>query len=71
MDYLQKIEIDWDIHKLIEAERRSFEEPPYIALRRLLKLPALKLSSASELRDIGTGSPWTDEGVTVPHRLRK
>ena len=67
MDYLQKIEIDWDIHKLIEAERRSFEEPPYIALRRLLKLPALKLSSASELRDIGTGSPWTDEGVTVPH----
>lgn|SRR5690348_6469856 len=67
MDHLQKIEIDWDIHKLIEAERRSFDEPPYIALRRLLKLPPSKLSPASELRDIGTGLPWTDEGVTVPH----
>lgn len=67
MDHLQKIEIDWDIHKLIEAERRSFDEPPYIALRRLLTLPPPKLPSASELRDIGTGLPWTGGGVTVPH----
>lgn len=67
MDQLQKIEIDWDIHKLIETERRSFDEAPYVALRRLLRLPELKVGSASEARDIGTGIPWTDDGVTVPH----
>jgi len=64
---LQKIEIDWDIHKLIEGERSSFEEAPYIALRRLLKLAAPKPMSASETRDIGAGIPWIDDGVTVPH----
>ena len=36
---MEKIEIDWDIHKLIEAERKGFDEPQYVALRRLLKLP--------------------------------
>ena len=36
---MRTIEIDFDIHKLIEAERRSFHETPNDALRRLLKLP--------------------------------
>ena len=27
---MEKIEIDWDIRKLIEAERSGFDEPPYI-----------------------------------------
>ena len=27
---MEKIEIDWDIRKLIEAERSGFGEPPYV-----------------------------------------
>ena len=67
MEQLHKIDIDWDIHKRIEAERRSFDEAPYIALRRLLQLPQLKPATAPETRAIGTGIPWTDDGVMVPH----
>jgi hypothetical protein len=67
MQQLQKIDIDWDIHKLIEGERKSFDEPPYFALRRLLKLPPPTVSEPPETREIGTGLPWTDKGVTVPH----
>ena len=64
---LQKMEIDWDIYKMIEAERKSFEEPPYIALRRLLRLPTPKLADTTEHQEVEEGLPWTDEGVTVPH----
>lgn len=63
--HFQKIEIDWDIHKAIEAERRGFEEPPYLALRRLLKLPPP--SPASVEPEIGGGVPWIEDGVMVPH----
>jgi hypothetical protein len=67
MQELQKIEIDWDIHKMIEAERSSFDEPPYVALRRLLKLPPQKRATTPEKRAAEAGRPWVDEGVTVPH----
>jgi hypothetical protein len=63
---MEKLEIDWDIHKLIEAERRGFDEPPYVALRRLLKLPPpAPITTAKET--IGAGIPWSEEGVMVPH----
>jgi hypothetical protein len=63
---LQKIDIDWDIHRLIEAERRGFDEPPYLALRRLLKLPALE--TVSQMPDsMEEGVPWYEDGVSVPH----
>jgi len=64
---LQKIDIDWDIHKMIEGERRSFEELPYIALRRLLKLPALESPEIAPEDPVGAGVPWTEDGVVVPH----
>jgi len=64
MPALQSIEVDWDIHKMIETERRSFDEPQYVALRRLLKLPAL---NASPEQDAGSGAPWVENGVEVPH----
>ncbi len=64
MPQLQSMEVDWDIHKMVETERRSFDEPPYFALRRLLKLPALKASPEPEA---GTGLPWVEDGVEVPH----
>jgi hypothetical protein len=59
----QKIDIDFDIHRQIEAERRGFDEPPYVALRRLLGLPE---SSGPEPQPDG-GVPWVEHGVTVPH----
>lgn len=64
MPQLQSIEVDWDIYKMIETERRGFDEPPYKALRRLLKLPILADSPES---DILTGHPWIEDGVEVPH----
>lgn len=35
---MRTIEVDFDIHQAIEAERQSFAEPPNAALRRLLGL---------------------------------
>ena len=64
MQQFQKIDIDFDIHRMIESERGSFDEPPYVALRRLLKLPASKAEPTSKSR---SGIPWADDGVTVPH----
>jgi len=61
---LQSIEVDWDIYKMIQTERRSFDEPDYVALRRLLKLPAPKASPAP---DAEPGVPWVEDGVEVPH----
>ncbi|WP_311028227.1 hypothetical protein [Mesorhizobium koreense] len=62
--HLQKIDIDWDIHRLIEGERRGFDEPPYMALRRLLKLPELSTSADSVET---SGIDWSEDGVRVPH----
>ena len=64
MPQLQNIEVDWDIYKMVETERRSFDEPHYVALRRLLKLPILKVSPQPETE---TGRPWVEDGVEVPH----
>ena len=35
---MRTVEVDFDVHQAIEAERRSFGEPPNAALRRLLGL---------------------------------
>jgi hypothetical protein len=67
MPQLQTIDIDWDIHQLIVAERASFEEPAYLALRRLLKLPDPKAATSPERRGVEGGIPWTEDGVSVPH----
>lgn len=63
---LQKIEIDFDIHKLIEAERQNFEEPPYVALRRLLKLP-ISTARVEADRELEPGIPFVEDGVSIPH----
>ncbi|OJY67477.1 MAG: hypothetical protein BGP16_02825 [Sphingobium sp. 66-54] len=66
---LSTIEIDFEIHQAIEAERRGFGEPPYLALRRLLKLPDPERSaSKSEDRPASTdGRPWREGPVEIPH----
>jgi hypothetical protein len=66
---LTTIEIDFDVYKLIEAERQSFDEPRIAALRRLLKLPAKQ--AAEPLNDgISAGRSWSGEGVTLVHGTR-
>lgn len=66
MGELRTVEIDIDIHKLIEAERRSFSEPPREVLRRLLKLPPSP-RSAETPKKAGAHRSWSGEGVTLPH----
>jgi len=58
------IEIDFDVHKLVETERRSFAETPNDALRRLLGLS----HRVKPLEKTGKGMrSWSGEGVTLPH----
>ena len=57
------IEIDFDIHKMIEAERQGFNEPEFQALRRLLGLP----EKAQDKAAASLGRPFVQDGVTVPH----
>ena len=62
------IEIDFDIHKLIEAERRSFSEKPLFALRRLLDLPELDEDKDDEEEEnFEIGRSWYREKVDIPH----
>ena len=70
---LQKIDVDWDIYRMIENERRGFDEPQYVALRRLLKLPELAPVSAAASEPApasSLGVPWVEDGVQVPHGAR-
>ncbi len=63
---MKKIEIDFEVHQLIEAERKGFEEPENNALRRLLKLKEHSKSqncAGSEKK----GRAFFEEGVEVPH----
>ena len=64
MSQLKSIEVDWDIYKMVEMERRSFEEPHFVALRRLLKLPIVSTTAEPE---VAQGRPWVEDGVEVPH----
>jgi hypothetical protein len=61
------IEIDFDIHKAIENERRGFDEPPRIALRRLLKLPEERQPPRIEPKVAQSGRPWREGSVEIPH----
>jgi len=58
------IEIDFDVYKMIEAERRGFDDPPLAALRRLLKMPEAPKAAASEP---SSGRPWTYKNVVLEH----
>lgn len=69
MTEYRTIDIDFDVHKLIETERRSFDEKPNDALRRLLKLPGKPAASNNGAPRPG-GRPWSGEGVVLPHGTR-
>ena len=67
MTRLVPIEIDFEIYKLIEGERRGFEEPQYVALRRLLKLPDIMPSESDEPPVENNGKSWREGLVEIPH----
>ena len=66
MSEFRTIEIDFDVHKLIENERTGFTESANDALRRLLKLPPRAAAKATKKAVNGLRS-WADEGVTLAH----
>ncbi len=65
MTSLRTIEIDYEIYKLIQLERRGFEEPEYLALRRLLKIP--ETEEKNESYPTPSGRSWFGQGVELPH----
>ncbi len=62
---MRTLEIDFDIHRLIQLERRSFDEPEHVALRRLLKLGPPPEDEAPQKET--SMRPWSKGGVTLPH----
>jgi hypothetical protein len=68
MAQFRNIEIDSEVHQLIENERRGCNESPNDALRRLLKIGQPKLAPE---RDAPASAPtkrsWSDKGVVLPH----
>ena len=63
----QTIEIDFDVYKKIEAERKGFSDSPNDALRRLLNLgesskPLLEISAQTN-----GGRAWQGKTVSLPH----
>ncbi len=69
MPDLKPIEIDFEIHRMIESERKGFDEPPYLALRRLLGLAAVNHTpAATDTRpNSSNGTPWVEGKVALPH----
>lgn len=66
MAEFRSVEIDFDIHKLIESQRRNFSETPNDVLRRLLRLKEQAAPTPSIPKD-AKKRPWTGEGVSLPH----
>ena len=68
MANMRSIEIDFDIHKLIEAERRDFSEMPNAPLRRLLGLGEAEEPVQEHPSSAGafTNGAWTGKGVILP-----
>lgn len=64
MSEMRTIEIDFEVHKRIELERTSFNEPPNAALRRLL---GINSAAPAAPRPKPAGRPWAGKGVTLPH----
>ena len=59
MTEFRTINIDFDVHKKIETERRNFTETPNEVLRRLLKIAGPAPTA--------NGRQWSGEGVALPH----
>ena len=67
MPEMRTIEIDFDVHKLIETKRTSFSETPNMVLRRLLEIEKHGESTQIDKPPLPSGRPWSGKGVTLPH----
>ena len=63
MPEFRNIEIDFEIHKRIELEKRSFSESENDVLRRLLGLNGQHQGDGKRPE----GRSWFGKGVTLPH----
>ena len=63
---LRQIEIDFDVHQLIELEKRGFYESENDALRRLLGLDSSSDSKA-QTHARTTAGGWDAKGVHLPN----
>jgi len=62
MSAMRSIDIDFEVHKLLEANRNSFSELPNDVLRRLLGIGETPLKVVQP-----EGKPYVYEGVQLPH----
>ncbi len=68
MSEYRTIEVDFDVHKLIEGERKSFDDSANAALRRLLKLETKMPSRVGvENKKSPQGRAWSEGGLKLPH----
>lgn len=61
MSNFRSIDIDFEVHKVIEANRRSFSETPNEVLRRLFDI------SAAPTDDTANRKPYTYHSMELPH----
>lgn len=67
---MRSIEIGLEVHKAIEAERRSLDESEDVILGRLLGLKAPVHKAPREVSAAGEGAAWRKNGVELPHGTR-
>ena len=68
MSTIRTIEIDFDIHQLIESKRTSFSDTPNEVLRRELGLSTSPIGPPPPPTPPESGGrSWTGKGVTLPH----
>lgn len=69
----RSIDIDFEVHKAIELERRSFDETPNEALRRMLGIDASETQrpESESVTPLANGRPWVGKGkstgLILPH----
>jgi hypothetical protein len=66
MQNYRTIPIDLEVHKLIETERKSFDEPENDIVRRLLKLKPKSSAPSGHIQSVGARA-WSGDGVSLPH----
>lgn len=65
MQNTRMIEIDFDVHKRLETERRSFSETANETLRRILGIEGRASKAVNSATTLGR--PWAWKGVELPH----